>query len=72
MTLSSNEEFTPPYKTNYRGYDFEGVPQRYHSWSKDLTERQDYKLNIDLPSFTGRAHFEEFMDWISVVEKFFD
>lgn len=29
-------------------------------------------LNIDIPNFTGHAHVEEFLNWVSVVDKFFD
>lgn len=35
-------------------------------------KKQDYKLNINLLIFTRHSHIEEFMDWITNVDKFSD
>ena len=33
---------------------------------------KEFKLKMDSPSFYGRLHIEDFLDWIHTVENFFD
>lgn len=80
-TINSNEEVTPPGKTNYRDFGIDGgTPKfcnnetRFEKYNSNLRafEHKDHKLNIDLPSFTGYTHIQEFMDWMQVIKKFLD
>ena len=33
---------------------------------------QEFKIKMDLPSFNDRLHIEDFLDWVHIVENFFD
>ena len=33
---------------------------------------QKFKLKMDLPSLDGQLHIEDFLDWVHIVENFFD
>ncbi|XP_059459967.1 uncharacterized protein LOC132189308 [Corylus avellana] len=47
---------------------FERRQMRAHWNHKDT---QEYRMNIDLPSFDGYLHIEDYLDWIMEVERFF-
>lgn len=48
--------------------------QRYdrHAFANRPFERNDYRLNVDLPHFFGNIHIEDFLDWFNTIEQFFD
>lgn len=37
-----------------------------------LRDKGDHGIKVDVPDFHGRLHPEDFLDWLSSVEKFFD
>ena len=39
---------------------------------RDYQEQKDYRMKVELPSFNGNVFIEEYLDWVSKVEKFFD
>ena len=39
---------------------------------RDYQEQRDYWMKVELPSFNGNVSIEEYLDWVSKLEKFFD
>jgi len=35
-------------------------------------EPQTFRMKMDLPSFNGQLQIEGFLDWLAIVERFFD
>ena len=61
---SEDEEYVERVLGNHRG------PVRDNGW--DYQEQKDYRMKVELPSFNGNVSIEEYLDWVSKVEKFFD
>jgi len=39
---------------------------------EDSQNPQEYRMKVDIPSFSGNLDIESFLDWIYEVDKFFD
>lgn len=53
-------------------HKFNPPPYRQPNRYNQHHEPTDYKLKIDLPSFDGHLHIEDFLDWIHSVDNLFD
>ena len=61
---SEDEEYAERVLGNHCG------PMRDNGW--DYQEQRDYRMKVELPSFNGNVSIEEYLYWVSEVEKFFD
>ena len=61
---SEDEEYAERVLGNHRG------PARDND--RDYQEQRDYRMKVELPSFNGNISIEEYLDWVSEVENFFD
>ena len=61
---SEDEEYVKRVLGNHHG------PTRDNG--RDYEEQKDYRMKVELPSFNGNVSIEEYLDWFSEVEKFFD
>lgn len=63
---SEEEELEPNRVVRYQ-------PQQNHGRRyDDDRESSDFRFQVDIPSFNGCLGIEEFMDWITEVDRFFD
>lgn len=69
---------------NFRGdyfwderFQYDRPPDRDHYYDSrppwpNKRENDDYRVKRDIPVFSGLANIEEFLDWLSEVERVFD
>jgi len=52
----------------------EHIFQHNHQGQRNVggREPQTFRMKMDLPSFNGQLQIEGFLDWLTVVERFFD
>lgn len=61
QTHTGYKEYTPEWPAKEVRFGLPTSPRSH--------EKQDYKLSIDLLSFTGHTHTEDFIDWVSAEGK---
>ena len=61
---SEDEEYAERVLGNHRGLARDN--------GRNYQEQRDYRMKVELPSFNGIVSIEEYLDWVSEVEKFFD
>ncbi|CAK9172407.1 unnamed protein product, partial [Ilex paraguariensis] len=52
--------------------DVEAILQNTRRGYKGEQDRQTFRMKMDLPSFNGQLQIEGFLDWLILVERFFD
>ena len=43
-----------------------------HDSKRDYSSPNEYRMKIEIPSFSGDLHIEFFLGWVYEVERFFD
>ena len=59
------------YGDEHEGAEWRRAPNRHPQHFRQPL-KNDFKIKVDLPSYSGMLDTETFLEWLDVVEKYFE